>query len=378
MALGEAFHRQVVSRLAERLVNDEKHALLILAPDNIRYVTGLAFRPTNRPLGVCVWSDAKIAFFVPQLESEFAASGWVRDVHWYAEFPADNSPLLWMAKEAGGPLLVDAPTAEQFREINEATEEAEISHVVEELRRVKSQAEIDLIERAADYADLALERCFARLTTGSKERDVLADVVAAVDAIMRNELDDDYDSNAQAISGLIRSGTRAAFPNAPSSGRRLTRGDTVVIEFTTNVGGYHARSGATFFVGDPLRDVARWVEGTMLAQESAREAMVPGATCESVDQAARKTLERLGLGNSIRHRTGQGIGLSILEAPWLARGQKLGLQPGMVLVNQPGAYIQGRTGARNSETVLIEEDGARVLNPRLDRWTKLEARLKEF
>lgn len=378
MVLGEAFHRQVTNRLAERLETDGKHAALIFKADNIRYVTGISFASSDRPIAACVWSDRRVALFVPQIEAEFAATGSVRDVRWYAEFPAETTPILWMAREAGGPLVVDDMPIGDWDSVKAEIEECEVRDYVTEMRMIKSQPELDLIQRAADFADLALERLFARLTSGLPERDAIHEVIAVVDTIMRSELGDLYDPLSRPIRGAIRSGTRAAFPHAPTSGRRLARGDTVIVEFTASVAGYHAQSGSTFFVGDPLRDVVRWIEATIQAQDAARDAMIPGATAEAVDAAARKVIERLGFGNMLRHRTGHGIGLSHSEAPWLVRSQQTRLEPGMVLVNHPGVYVTGRTGGRNSETVVIEEEGARVLNPRIDRWRQTEARLKEF
>ena len=396
MVLGEAFHRQVINRLAERLETNGKHAALVFNPENIRYLTGHSFAVSDRPIAACVWADRRVALFVPQLQADSAATGSIRDVRWYADFPAETTPILWMAREAGTPLVIDdVPIADWERvkaemsvkpetdvetEVNVETQAGlvEPADYVSEMRMVKSQPELDLIQRAADFADLALERLFARLTSGSPERDAIHEVIAVVDTIMRSELGDLYDPLSRPITGAIRSGTRAAFPEAPTSARRLTRGDTVVVEFTVSVAGYHAQAGSTFFVGDPLRDVVRWVEASILAQDAAREAMVPGATAESVDQAARKVIERLGFGNMLRHRTGNGIGLSPVEAPWLVRAQQAKLEQGMVLVNCPGVYVTGRTGARNIETLVIEEEGARVLNPRIDRWRQTEARLKEF
>ncbi|MDI3341693.1 MAG: Xaa-Pro peptidase family protein [Sphaerobacter sp.] len=380
MVLGEAFHRRAAKLLSERLAALGKHAALLFDPANIRYISGLPVAPTDRPLAACVWANGNAALFVPQLEAERLASGWIRDIRWYAEYPAaEESPVRWMAREAGGPLVVDAgASAAAWRSILEEVEEAEHQDLVAEQRMIKSPAEIALIERAAEYADLALERAFARLTTGSTERDVVAEIVSTVDGFMRQELGDDYDAPGPAITGSVQSGTRTALPSAPTSGRPLARGDCVIVEFTANVGGYHAQAGCTFFVGDPLRDVVHWVESAMHAQAAALEAMSVGATAESIDLAARKTLERLGLGANIRHRTGHGIGLAVREAPWLTRSQTTPLEAGMVLVARPGIYISGRIGARNTRTVVIEPDGPRVLNPRIDRWDKMEARLKEF
>ena len=378
MVLGEAFHRQVINRLAERLEANGKHAALVFNPENIRYLTGLSFVFSDRPIAACVWADKRVALFVPQLEAESAASASIRDVRWYAEYPAETTPILWMAREAGTPLVVDDVSITDWETVKAEIEEIEPGDYLSEMRMVKSQPELDLIQRAADFADLALERLFARLTSGSPERDAIHEVIAVVDTIMRTELGDLYDPLSRPITGAIRSGTRAAFPDAPTSTRRFARGDTVVVEFTASVAGYHAQAGSTFFVGDPLRDVVRWIEASIQAQDAAREAMVPGATAESVDLAARKVIERLGFGNMLRHRTGNGIGLSPVEAPWLVRSQQTILQQGMVLVNRPGVYVTGRTGGRNVETLVIEEEGARVLNPRIDRWRQTESRLKEF
>lgn len=378
MALGEAFHQRAVRRLSQRLSEAEKAALLVFDPANIAYLTGLTIAHSERPIAACLWADGRIALFVPQMEADHLASGWVRDIRWYAEYPADESPVRWMAREAGDPLVVDAVAAEHWLEIVAEVEDATLDDMVAELRAVKTEAEIELIALAAEFADLALERTFARLTSGSSEQDVLADILSMVDGIMRQELGDRYVGPVPAITGTLQSGMRAALPAAPTSGKRLARGDNVIVEFTARVGGYYAQAGCTFFVGDPLRDVVRWVEASMLAQAAALEAMTPGATAASVDLAARKTLERFGLAVNVRHRTGHGIGLSRWEQPWLIRADNTVLQPGMVLVNRPGIYVPGRTGARNSQTVVIEAEGARVLNPRLERWADLESRLKEF
>jgi Xaa-Pro aminopeptidase len=50
----------------------------------------------------------------------------------------------------------------------------------------------------------------------------------------------------------------------------------------------------------------------------------------------------------------------------------------MVVVNQPGVYLTGRTGIRHAETLLVESGGARQLNPGISRWNDPQDRLKEF
>ena len=63
----------------------------------------------------------------------------------------------------------------------------------------------------------------------------------------------------------------------------------------------------------------------------------------------------------IKHRTGHGKGLEEHEPPYIAAGDKTVLKPGMVFSSEPGIYIEGLSGFRHSDTVVITEDGCEVL-----------------
>ena len=58
------------------------------------------------------------------------------------------------------------------------------------------------------------------------------------------------------------------------------------------------------------------------------------------------------------HRIGHGIGLEGHEFPYLVRGNKLPLQPGMTFSDEPGIYITGEFGVRQEDLIYIAEDGA--------------------
>ena len=100
------------------------------------------------------------------------------------------------------------------------------------------------------------------------------------------------------------------------------------------------------------------------AQAAAFEAAHPGAPCESVDAAARAVLERAGLGPNYRlpglpHRTGHGIGLDVHEWPYLVKGDKTVLKPGMTFSNEPTICIYGEFGVRLEDHMVITDTGAR-------------------
>jgi Xaa-Pro dipeptidase len=86
-----------------------------------------------------------------------------------------------------------------------------------------------------------------------------------------------------------------------------------------------------------------------------------------VDDAARGVITQAGYGPDYRfftHRLGHGIGLDGHEHPYLVRGSKTILAPGMTFSNEPGIYVRGDFGLRLEDDMVIEPKGpARLLTP---------------
>src|SRR5437870_10183345 len=92
------------------------------------------------------------------------------------------------------------------------------------------------------------------------------------------------------------------------------------------------------------------------AQTAALNAAKPGAACENVDRAARKVIEDAGFGPGYKyftHRLGHGIGLDGHEWPYLVRGNRMPLAPGMTFSDEPGIYIRGEFGMRHEDCMYI-------------------------
>jgi Xaa-Pro dipeptidase len=65
------------------------------------------------------------------------------------------------------------------------------------------------------------------------------------------------------------------------------------------------------------------------------------------------------------HRLGHGIGLRRSRTPYLVRGSKTLLEPGMTFSNEPGIYVPGEFGLHCEDDMLIEPDGpAKLLTQR--------------
>ena len=136
----------------------------------------------------------------------------------------------------------------------------------------------------------------------------------------------------------------------------------VLVDDGCSVDGYQSDiTRTTVISASRLRASARSGVWSASAQDAALAAAKPGATCESVDAAARKVITDFGFGPDYKvpglpHRTGHGIGLDIHEWTYLVRGNKTRLQPGMCFSDEPMVAIYGEFGVRLEDCMYITED----------------------
>ena len=227
--------------------------------------------------------------------------------------------------------------------------------VVEGQRLIKDAGEIGTFRRAA----MTLNEMALRLSTivarGRSEQDIASDIdTALVDAGFERP----------AFTTIVASGPNSALPHARPTGRRLTEGDLVVLDFGGVLDGYCVDLTRMAAVGLPAASAMALYEGVREANVSAVRAVRPGVAASDIDRAARAVLEARNLGEAFRHGTGHGLGLEVHEAPRLSRPDaepQERLEAGMVFTIEPGAYVEGIGGVRLEDDVLVTPEGCEVL-----------------
>lgn len=357
------FYKRRVEHIRERLATTEFDALLLLDVHNVIYASGFFHIPSERPLGLYIPLNGEPVLFVPLLETENAAGTWIKDVRSYFEYPGEEYPVNWMVRTCGAKQLgIDHLAQQVFQTLD--PEVVSITSIVNEMRWVKEPEEIALTELAASYADACLEyvrdHAAAIIRDGGSELDILAACLSSMLAKMQRDLESTFGRRRLGITGTVHSGPRAALPHG-EPGKRIPRlGDTLIVGIGASVGGYHAESGATFIIGEPTADQMHCMRAAFECDRAAVNQLKVGATCEDVNAAALKVLREAGLGETIRHRIGHGMGLQGHEGPWLAPGDRTVLQPNMVFSNEPGIYRPGIDGYRTINTMIVTEGDAHI------------------
>lgn len=335
-------------------------ALFITPGPDLRYLTGSRAATFERLTALVISPTGGAQVIVPRLELAalresavgelgLAVHDWVDGQDPYAlAADAVAGEIGRYAVSDAAPALHTVPLAARCGSGPELA-----TGVLRELRMIKDQAEIDSLRQAGAAIDRVHARVGEWLKAGRTEREVAADIEAAIVA--------EGHTGAEFI--IVGSGPNGADPHHEVSDRVIENGDVVVVDIGGPVEpGYNSDCTRTYCVGTPSDQIAQRYNVLLQAQAAAVAAVRPGVRAEQIDAAARDVLVAAGLGEQFVHRTGHGIGLSVHEEPYIVSGNDIELRPGMAFSVEPGIYFPGSWGARIEDIVIVNDDGCEPLN----------------
>jgi Xaa-Pro aminopeptidase len=229
------------------------------------------------------------------------------------------------------------------------------TYLVNELRRVKDGAELEAMGRAI----ATVEQAMAAVTPLAVPGVAMAELAEAVEHELRHAGSRCPSFTTHMFTGFepedLDSGTPNAWKPAPE-------GASIMFDFGGVVDGYCSDFGRTLYCGEPPDDYREAYDVMLAAQEAGRAAAAAGVTAAAVNAACRRPIEEAGLGEHFRHRMGHGIGMNVHERPFLSPEDDTVLEEGMTFTDEPSIMIPGGFGVRIEDIIVVEKDGARMLN----------------
>lgn len=379
--LNESFYRRKLGQVQAKLAEADLDGILLLNQYNVIYAAGFFHTPSERPIGFYIPVTGEPTLYIPLLEQENASGGWVNDIRTYFEFPGDAHPVLWMAEDTGAKRLgIDSLEHSLFKEL-EGRFDGVISDIVTTLRYVKEPEELELIRKAAGYADYYLQYLYDHaaefMQAEMSELDILNTCLKATLEHQANELGEVFAKTKVGVTVTVHTAERAALPHGKPIHRTPKVGEVLIAGVGASVGGYHAESGATFVLGKATDDQMHCLKAAAACNDAAVNTLKVGATCREVNEAALEQLKQAGLEKYIRHRIGHGMGIEGHEAPWLAPGDDTKLVANMVFSNEPGIYRPELDGYRTINTMIVTDGDAEVPSQFLKNYPP-EARVLEL
>ena len=354
---------------AQRLMREQKIGALVLEGGaSMFYFTGTRWTATDKTFALVMPAQGDLSWVVPQADAAQAQQA-IRMGHDIRPWSDGDDPykLIAQALHGAGRIAIEEKARfavyDNLRREMPSAEFANGDSVTVPCRVIKSPAEIALLQRANDITIAAYKAVLATLHEGMDQRELSANIAAA------------YHALGTSGDAMVIFGKYTAFPHGSVQPQKLREGDMVLIDDGCTVEGYQSDITRTTVFGKPTARQREVWNLERKAQDAALAAARPGATCESVDAAARKVITDAGFGPGYKvpglpHRTGHGIGLDGHEWTYLVKGNKTQIQPGMCFSNEPTIAIYGEFGVRLEDCMYITPAGARMFtkqSPAIDQ-----------
>jgi Xaa-Pro dipeptidase len=358
---------------AQKLMADHGMGAIVMeSGTSMSYFVNVRWGLSERPFLLVIPAKGEPAYISPGFEEQRAREviKFTNDVRVWQE---DEDPMALVAgvlKDRGVSTAavgieerVRFFIADGLAKAAPATKVVLATTVTAGCRMIKSPAEIANMQYANDITIAAFKAGLSNLREGMTQGELANNITTAYRQMGAN--------GAIAVSF----GKYTAFPHGSIEPQRLKEGDVVQIDDGVSWNGYQSDITRTTVFGKPT---ARQTEVWNLekkAQAAAFAAAQVGATCESVDAAARKVITDAGFGPGYKvpglpHRTGHGIGMDGHEWTNFVKGNKTKLEPGMCFSDEPMIAIYEEFGIRLEDCLHITPNGPKFFtqpSPAIDQ-----------
>lgn len=353
--------KQRIAKAQQLMAEHGMDAIFMEGTASCFYFAGMRWGQSERTFGLVIPARGAIAYVCPKFEEdrarELIKKEFGDEVRCWEEDESPYAIIARIVKDRGAKhSRIGIEERVRFFIADGIRREAagftlvDATPVTAGCRMYKSPAEIALMQKASDVTIEAYKAAFATVRPGMSQSELSQNLSAAFRKL-------GYSGGA-----LICIGKYSAMPHGSVVPQTIQEGDIVLVDGGTSVEGYASDITRTFVAGKPSQRQTDIWNLEKEAQDAAFRAIRVGATCASVDAAARAVIEKAGFGKNyalpgLPHRTGHGIGLEGHEWTNFVRGNETKIAPGMCFSDEPTIAIPGEFGVRLEDCLYVTEKG---------------------
>ena len=226
------------------------------------------------------------------------------------------------------------------------------SDLLEKVRMIKSDFEIDLLRKSAEIAKHGMKTAYKAVQEGRRE----IDVVAEIEYEIRNRGSETppFDEGA-----LLASGFNAARIHAYPTEKKINYGDLVVVDLGAKYRGYFSDMTRTIPVGKISNEAKTAFEFIKELEVKLIEKLEIGMKVSEICKLCEDAFKARGY--TLYHSLGHGVGLDFHELPILSSTSDITLQENMVFTIEPGVYVAGKFGVRFEDTIVLKKNKCEII-----------------
>ena len=218
----------------------------------------------------------------------------------------------------------------------------ETEGLLEKIRIIKKEEEIDCIKKACLITDNCFEHLKKFIKIGMTEKEIAFEIEKF---FLTNGAD------GLAFETIVASGANSSMPHAVPTDNKIEKGDPITIDMGCKYKGYCSDMTRTVFAEYVPQFIKPVYDLVLKNQLRVLEEMKEGTNLKIIAKSVESEFKLNG--TNMIHSLGHGVGLEIHEYPYISTKYDFILKENMVITNEPGIYITNRFGVRIEDTVLI-------------------------
>jgi len=344
-----------IKKLKKILKDNETLPYLVTDLNNIKYLTGYAGS------NAFIFIDEKESYIISDSRyEEYIKKNLPSGINFFLQETSASDAIKKCSDKSGKKeIFVESHnmTLSLHAELKKVLKRVKITPVTEDpviiLRSIKDDNEISLLREACAITDRCFNHLLQFIKPGLSEWDISV------------EIDYFYKKNgctACAFDPIVASGAGSSMPHyKPEEGKKITKGDILLIDMGCLYKGYNSDLTRTIFVDSVDATLGEIYNIVYEAQKKAVSSVKPGIDTRKLDSIARTVISNYGYGDNFGHGLGHGVGIEIHELPAIKKFTSAIIKKNMVITIEPGIYIPGKGGVRIEDTVLVTSGGCEIL-----------------
>ncbi len=362
----ESLQKDRVLKIRQKMSDQNIDTFLVFIEENRRYLSGFTGEDTqfDESAGALLITQDALLLLTDSryvLQAEAEASGY--DIICYQHGMVKELPVLLkqLKTKRLGFEGIRVSYNQYFKLKHEidgehlAVELVETKYMVEDLRLIKDDAEIEAIRKAIEIAESDFISFVRWLKTGIHETDAAWELEKRIRT-----------AGAQALSFPVISafGKDSALPHAIPGTQTLKENIPLLFDWGAKFNGYCSDMTRTVTMGKPDVFFKKIFTIVYDAQQKAIDAIKPGVSSKKIDDIARNYITSKGFKKNFGHGLGHGVGMAVHESPSISPldEKDIIIKENMIFTVEPGIYIPDWGGIRLENMILVTPNGAEVLN----------------
>ena len=223
-----------------------------------------------------------------------------------------------------------------------------VAGLVESLREVKDEDEIEYTKKACSIANSAFLYMLGFIKPGMRE----IDCAAELEYYLKKHGAEDV-----SFDTILISGQKTSMPHGVPNEDVIHNNSFVTIDFGCKYNGYCSDMTRTFAFGQITEEMKQVYSVVLKAQLAACDQIHAGMTGKEADSIARDIIDDAGYGEYFGHSLGHGTGLEIHEIPRYSQGYNAIIKENSIVSIEPGIYLPGKFGVRIEDLALVTKNG---------------------